>query len=101
MAAVSVGMIAACSSTIEPVTDKARLGELGFLQTGVTTSKEVAARLGSPLNTYEGGRINTYQLQKIKGGYEATGDQKAVYHLILVYRPDGVLERWSLVYSGL
>jgi hypothetical protein len=101
LVAVWIGMLAACSTTLERVNDPARLKDFAFIQPGITTAREVEARLGPPFNVYEGGRISTYRLEKAAGKYRATSDREAWYRLVLVYRPDGVLERWSLVYAGL
>jgi len=99
--AVLIGVLAACSTTVERVTDPSKVQEFAFLQSGVTSNKEVEARLGRPLNVYEGGRIATYIFETVGGKYRPTADRSAPYHLVLVFRVDGVLERWSLVDTGM
>lgn len=99
--AVLISILAACSTTVERVTDPSKVQEFAFLQSGVTSKEEVEARLGRPLNVYEGGRIATYVFGTLEGKYSATVDRSAPYHLVLIFRVDGVLERWSLVDTGI
>jgi len=99
--AVLIGILAACSTTVERVTDPSKVQDFAFLQSGVTSNMEVEARLGRPLSVYEGGRIATYIFKMVEGKYKATADSSAPYHLVLIFRGDGVLERWSLVYKGM
>ena len=97
-AVLAMGMLSACSSTVERVTDKQMLDQFAFLQPGITTAAEVKARYGEPGNVYEGGRVATYNLSVRKGQYKASTDTSGLFlRLVLVYRADGVLEQWSLV----
>jgi len=77
-----------------------------FMQLGLTGKQEIIDRLGSPTNSYEGGRIITYIVlngmkccpnsikcdEKISKGIEG-----ASYRLVLVFGPKNELERYSLV----
>lgn len=93
--AVAVGLLAACSSTVGPVTDTATLKRLAFLQAGATSRAEVAARLGSPVATYEGGLVVTYPWSA-----DPRHAGAGRHRLVVVYAADGTLERWSLVDRG-
>jgi hypothetical protein len=89
--------LAACSSTVERVSDPDSLAGLAFLQPGVTTRTEIEARLGPPWQLYEPDRVATYHLEQRKDRFEATENSFISYNLVLLFRPDGVLDKWSLV----
>ncbi|HJV22849.1 MAG TPA: hypothetical protein VJ570_09130 [Holophagaceae bacterium] len=83
-------------------------GTLSFLQDGRTTRQEVLLRLGTPISTFEGERILTYDFVRMSdGGWHrvgvtATSDWRFGYvpgacSLVLVFGPEGVLQRHSLV----
>lgn len=90
------GLLAACSTTVEPVTDPGRLRSLGFLQEATVSRQEVEGRLGSPWYFFEAGRIVIYVL-RAKGDAFEVAQGGGNYRLVLVYRPDDVVARWSLV----
>lgn len=97
-AAVAMGMLPACSSTVERVTDTKTLGQFAFLQPGITTDAEVRARFGKPYAVYEDGRVVTYHLEFLGGQYRVSANPSGYFvHLVLVYTADGMLEQWSLV----
>jgi hypothetical protein len=96
---VLAGVLSACSTTVERVTDPAKLKGLAFLQPGTTQRQEVEARFGPPLNVYEKDRVATYRVEQSKDGFRATLDFRSGYSLVLHYRADDVLERWSLVHK--
>ena len=100
--------LSACAGHVAPVKDAAVLKELGFLHPGVTSREEVRTRLGSPSRSYEDGRIASYAVYKTADGRlsvsasaaamapgELSGGER--YTLVLVFTPDGVLDRQSLV----
>jgi hypothetical protein len=82
-----------------------------YIQLGVTEKQEIFDRFGNPLNSYEGGRIVTYPVLddikgiKIKNKEEvlhcekeiAEGSDIVAYRLVLVFGPNNVIERMSLV----
>lgn len=94
---VLLAVLAACSSNVERVSEPDTLAGLAFLQPGVTTRKEVEARLGAPRQVYEPDRVTTYWLTGGRGGYETADSPVLGYNLVLHFRPDRVLDRWSLV----
>lgn len=94
---VLLAALAACSSTVERVSDPGTLRGLAFLQPGLTTRNEVEARLGSPRQVYELDRVATYNLTQGKDRLEEAQDPAIAYNLVLLFRPDGVLDKWSLI----
>jgi len=96
VATVACALLAACSTTVERVTDPDRLRSLGFLQEAAVSRQEVEGRLGTPSYDFEGGRIVIYVL-RAKGAAFEVAPGGGNYRLVLVYRPDEVVERWSLV----
>jgi hypothetical protein len=94
---VLLGVLAACSTTVERVADPDKLSGLAFLQAGVTTRQEVEARLGPPRQAYEPDRVTTYWLSDAKGRYEASEGPLIGYNLVLLFDADGVLDKWSLI----
>jgi hypothetical protein len=102
---IGIGLLAACTSTVQRVTDPSKLEEFSFLQPGVTSIEEVEARLGPPTRVYEDGRIATYAFRRVNWKYEHAAavsdcDHDSCYHLVLVYGAGGVLDQWSLVHAG-
>ena len=82
-------------------------GPLGFLKEGQTTREQVMLRLGSPHSDFETARIFTYRLGEDGKPVEEYRDMEragaadvptlVAYHLVLVFTPNNVLERYSLV----
>jgi hypothetical protein len=93
------GLLVGCATTVEPVADPSELRLLGFLEAGSVSRSEVEGRLGGPREAYEDGRIVIYALRKNQDKFESVvlDSQESRYRLILVYRPDGQVERWNLV----
>jgi hypothetical protein len=109
-------MITGCSTVtqLEPQLVSERLP---FIRDGMTSKEEVLSRLGMPDNRYEGGRILTYEMcadisleGKLRLSHtrptDKTGEARrgAVRcwperknNLILVFGPDDLVERHSLV----
>ena len=94
---VLLAVLAGCSSTVELVSDPGKLSGLAFLQPGVTTKREVEARLGPPRQIYVSDHVTTYWLNEGKGRYEAGDGPLTGHNLVLLFDADGVLERWSLI----
>jgi len=83
-------------------------GRLAFLEDGRTTREEVLWRLGTPNAHFEGERILAYALFRLSDGrWLRQGRQQAAAwgpaysyptkNLVLVFGPDGKLQRHSLV----
>lgn len=96
---LGLSALAACSTT--PLRGQANL--LDFLADGATRREEVVARLGEPTRCLRSGEICTYrvghdeagQYVKIESGGANWMDTDG--SLVLVFDPDGVLARHSVV----
>ena len=99
LTALMIGTLAACSTTVERVSDPKELQLLGFLEGSSVSRQEIEARMGEPGATYENGRIVTYALEKRGDRFEVSSSlsSQSQYTLVVVYRTDDTLERWSLV----
>jgi hypothetical protein len=103
----------ACSApAVVPVPNEEIAGTpFTFLEDGRVTREEVLLRLGTPSTRHEGERVITYAFGKNstgwsragriwlrdKGRFDYQGRPGHPYNLVLVFRPDGVLARHSLV----
>jgi len=83
-------------------------GYLDFVEDGATTREAVLLELGDPSGIFEDGRILTYVLRideadqvhvltRRLGTAAAVAWRPGLYSLVLVFRPDGVLARHSVV----
>jgi len=82
-----------------PVSDRALLDQLGFLQAGSVTQSTIEARLGPPAHVYANDGIAAYHLFERDGRlttFSSELDDRR-YTLMLQYGSDGVLLRRSLV----
>ena len=73
---------------------------LSFIRDGATTREEVLLKLGTPSAEFEGQRILTYEIRIDKKGeaHLIPPLRYRLYHnLVLVFGPDAVLEKHSLV----
>lgn len=71
---------------------------LHFVHDGQTTRQEVIGRLGQPHATFESDRIVTYLLEGSHSGLIVAQEYEDIqFHLVLVFGPDQVLERHSLI----
>jgi hypothetical protein len=93
-----------CSQRRIPIDADVVKSRLPFLIEKRTTKEEVLARLGGPLNEYENGRIATYILREnVNSRFQVgdTGPSKTltseIYNLVLVFGPNGILERYSVI----
>jgi len=99
LAALMSSMLAACSTTVGPVSDPKELQWLEFLQASTVSRQEIERRMGLPGAAYENGRVVTYCVGRLGDqfwvipGVGKCGD----YTLVVVYRMDDTLDRWSLV----
>lgn len=88
--------LAGCAST--PI---GRADLLDFVVDGRTTREQAYLQLGEPSGIYEDGSILTYRLDQDEAGYflieRGTGFMGIRYNLVMVFGPDGILERHSLV----
>ncbi len=114
---IALGLFAGCVATPRvqpnPVAQIIRSDLLSFLQEGTTTREEVLLKLGTPSMRFEGERILTYQLRIDKDGVVQlfwprrselkvqdswlTYWEPKIHSLVLVFGPNGVLEKYSLV----
>ena len=108
--ALAAGLPVACyTTTVEPASDPEQQQLVDDLQLSALARStpisraEVEDRLGTPFATYEGARIATYAVRKVRGRFEiaqplgpASGGG-ADYRLVLVFGPDDTVERWSVV----
>ena len=83
---------------------------LSFIRDGMTTREEVLLKLGTPSAQFESGRILTYQIRFDKNGAlhlvwprrsarnpALTNWEPEILSLVLVFGPNGLLEKHSLV----
>lgn len=113
LAALSLLVVGCTPPRLVPASDPAWFGKsaFGFIRPGETTREEVLLTLGTPATRFEADRILTYLI-----GFEETGKahlyaprvlgadaagywEPETYSLVLVFRPDGVLQRYGLVGS--
>ena len=102
---VIVAFILSCSHHVVKINDKEVGKLLPFIRDGITIKQEIVSRLGSPVESYEGGRIIIYIVADRGGnGLEAINFEKknyanviATYQLVLVFDSNNVLEKHSLV----
>jgi len=106
---VNIGLVLACTvlltgcATVVAQLEPQLVSErLPFVQDGKTSKEEVFRSLGEPDNRYEGGRILTYTkcedghwVGNIRCSPERTNT--LMNTLILVFGPDDVVERHSVV----
>jgi hypothetical protein len=116
--------LAACASTptprIVPISLEQTPAWLSFLVDGKTTREELLLQLGVPSMQFEGERILTFLLTAeganvrpcgarlyFEEQYESRLEPRlpipntwADYHLVIVFRPDNVVERHSLIAAG-
>jgi hypothetical protein len=125
---VNIGLVLACSflivgcaTVVAPLEPQLVSERLPFIQDGKTSKEEVLSRLGEPANRYEGGRILTYEMcpdfylkgplrlrdtrptdktgQALPGAARCSLDR--INNLILVFGPDDLVERHSVVLMNL
>ena len=98
-------LIVSCSRSIVQIDENKANKLLPIIQDGITLKQELQIRLGNPIESYEGGRIIIYYVadrgaEKLEViNYEKNNYSWAVaiYQLILVFDPNDVLEKHSLV----
>jgi hypothetical protein len=104
---------AGCAATpkIQLVSDERliRSDLLSFIRDGMITREEVLLKLGTPSAQFEGQRILTYSILLDKDGkahlfwpgpsnlVKLTHKEPVIYSLVLVFGPNGLLEKHSLV----
>lgn len=110
---IILGLLAACATPkVQPIPAEQviRSDLLSFVRDGATTREEVLLKLGTPSAQFEGQRILTYQIRIGKDGAAhvfwprrselnpaLTHWEQEIHSLVLVFRPNGVLEKHSLV----
>ena len=106
-------LVAACATPkVQPLpAERAMRSDLlSFIQDGITTRERVLLNLGTPSAQFENGRILTYQVRFHKSGaLHLVGPRRSaenplltnwepgILSLVLVFGPDGLLEKHSLV----
>ncbi len=101
---VTALLVAGCAaSTVAPEDPQVVSGVLPFIRDGKTPRKEILSRLGEPDYRHEGGRILAYKMWMC-----AMEEQRPLiavtrcrdpgtYNLILVFGPNNLVERHSMV----
>lgn len=89
-------LLSACATHIAPLDAGIVREKIGFLKIGETNRQEVFDRLGVPVNIYENGLIVTYTMNEKDFNPDVKYSMN-VYTLVLVFRPDHVLEKFSMV----
>jgi hypothetical protein len=101
---VTALLVAGCAaSTVAPADPQVVSGVLPYIRDGKTPRKDVVRRLGEPDYRHEGGRIVAYKMwmcameeQRPLIAATRCGDA-GTYNLILVFGPNNLVERHSLV----
>ncbi len=75
---------------------------LDFLVDNSTRKQDAVLRLGAPSNSFEQQRILTWRIARADHGYAVQTDNSrlfvnADFSLVLVFGPDGILQRHALV----
>ena len=101
---VMILLTAGCAaSTVTPQDPQVVSETLPYIRDGKTPRKEVLSRLGEPDYRHEGGRIFVYKLWMCAVEVqqpliaETRCRDSGTYNLILVFGPNNLLERHSLV----
>lgn len=118
---VSVLLLAGCATVVVPLDPQVVSERLPFIRDGKTSKQEVLSRLGEPYSRYEGEQILTYMMcediSRDGGrfpGYTRITDKEGdafpgragcsperTNNLILVFGPDDLVERHSVVLFNL
>lgn len=118
---VSALLLAGCATVVVPLEPQLVSERLPFIRDGKTSKEEVLSRLGEPDSRYEGERILTYVMCKdislegrLRLSQTRTTDKKGealpgavrcsperTNNLILVFGPDDLVERHSVVLLNL
>ena len=100
----TVLLVAGCAaSTVAPQDPQVVSETLPYIRDGKTPKKEVLSRLGTPDYRHEGGRILAYKMwmcaveEQVPLKEEIRCRETGAYNLILVFGPNNLLERHSLV----
>ncbi len=93
---------AGCTSYMERTTDEFATEHMPFIQDGRTTRAEIDNRLGQPANSYEQGRIVSYNFcEDEKHRFHLSGCEHVtvdnIYNMVLVYGPDGIVKKHRLL----
>jgi hypothetical protein len=118
---LSALLLAGCATVVVPLEPQLVSARLPFIRDGKTSKEEVLSRLGEPDSRYEGERILTYVMCEdisLEGGLRLSQtrptDKKGealpgavrcspahTNNLILVFGPDDLVERHSVVLMNL
>ncbi len=96
---LAIWLVAAGCSYVAPVDEQTLSEAFPFIRDGQTKKQEVLDRFGTPDNQYESGRIITYLagMDERSGHWRVGRYFEARHALVLVFGPEDVLERHSLV----
>jgi len=95
----SLGLPAGCA-TRGAVDDPALIAKLGFIRPGGANRAEVEARLGAPVQSFEGGRLVMYLVGERDDGRLSTIaglPHGFAYTLFIEYAPDETIARRALL----
>jgi uncharacterized protein YceK len=98
--AVALAVTAAmsgCGMPLHRIAEEEAAKRAGFVRVSRTTRDEVVRRLGPPGSAFEDGRIVAYALRDSDGKLQLAGTASPDFYLMLVYSPEGVVVRRSLV----
>jgi hypothetical protein len=94
-------MITGCSADLTQLKPQLVSEWFPYIRDGKTSKEEILSRLSEPDNRYERGRIFTYMLCPRLGETHPTNEKscysKHTNTLILVFGPDDLVERHSVV----
>ena len=101
---VMIFLAAGCAaSTVTPQDPQFVSERLPFIRDGKTPRNEVLSRLGKPDYRHEGGRILAYKMwicameEQLPLSAEVRCRDTGTYNLVLVFGPNNLVERHSLV----
>ena len=101
---VTALLVAGCAvSTVAPETQQVVNEALPFIRDGKTPRKEILSRLGEPDYRHEGGRILAYKMwmcameEQRPLIAETRCREPGTYNLVLVFGPNNLVERHSMV----
>lgn len=89
--------LTSCGTPLHHIAEEQAAKRAGFVQVSRTTRDEVVRRLGPPGSEFEDGRIAAYALRDSDGKLQLAGTASPDFYLMLVYSPEGVVVRRSLV----
>lgn len=103
VSAIGIALTTACAE-VATVDEQALKVAFPYIQNGTTEKQDLVDRFGPPVHAYQGGQIISYFAHRKEGtGVWSAGPMRVGqsfgerYALMLVFGPDDILERHSLV----